>query len=96
MTICADCNKPIQNGEPTYFRSGGGSGLADKFFHSQCGDPFGIKAKDAEIEMLRSALWPFAMKGLKGTTVCADDFRRAKEAMPHAPDFEKRDNDADR
>lgn len=49
----------------------------------------GVYAKlMSDNDRLRAALWPFAMKGLKGTTVCADDFRRAKEAMPHAPDFE--------
>ena len=49
------------------------------------------KEMQAEIDRLRAALWPFAMKGLKGTTVCADDFRRAKDAMPHAPDWAKPD-----
>ena len=45
-----------------------------------------LEVRNARIEVLQAALWPFAMKGLHDTTVCADDFRRAKEAMPHAPD----------
>lgn len=55
MEICADCGKPIQMGEGSYYRRDPASDIGQTF-HSTCGDPLGIKAKDAEIERLRSIL----------------------------------------
>lgn len=53
---CADCGKPINYGEPSYYSKDPAGGDFGKTYHSHCGDPFGIKAKDAEIARLRVAL----------------------------------------
>jgi hypothetical protein len=55
METCAECGKPIQMGEPSYYRKDPSDDIG-KAFHSACGDPLGIKAKDAEIERLHSIL----------------------------------------
>jgi hypothetical protein len=52
---CADCGKPIQMNEGSYYRKGPADDIG-KTYHTACGDPLGIKAKDAEIERLRSIL----------------------------------------
>lgn len=51
--ICADCGKPIGMNEGSYYRKDGYADLGHAF-HSTCGDPLGIKAKDSEIERLRA------------------------------------------
>ena len=51
---CADCGKPISMHEASYYRKDP-SGEIGQSFHSYCGDPFGTKAKDAEIERLQDA-----------------------------------------
>lgn len=61
--ICAGCGKPIGQYEPRYQSNPMGLGIGqDKFYHSQCGDPFGLKARDATIEQLRAALRKQAVK----------------------------------
>ena len=53
--MCAACGKPIGFGQPCYFRIG--ASAEDKnFFHSGCGDPFFIKAKDIEIKRYRDGV----------------------------------------
>lgn len=55
METCAECGKPINPGEPAYAVSDPwGKTQLQKVYHSKCGDPLGIKAKDAEIERLRA------------------------------------------
>lgn len=49
MDTCADCGKPIFDGEAGWARSD----PYGKRYHAACGDPFGLKAKDAEIERLK-------------------------------------------
>lgn len=57
MENCAECGKPINPGEPAYASSDPwGKTQLHKTYHSKCGDLFGTKAKDAEIERLRVAL----------------------------------------
>lgn len=59
--ICAGCGKEIDIYAPRYWRT-----EPRRVYHSNCGDPFGIQAKDAEIRRLRAALEfyanPFAWK----------------------------------
>lgn len=51
---CVDCGKQILPNEGAYTTYAfGGAGLVH---HSSCGDPFGLKAKDAEITSLRAEL----------------------------------------
>lgn len=52
METCTDCGKPIETGQGSYSRLDP-AGVIGKMFHSTCGDPFGIKAKDAEIARLK-------------------------------------------
>lgn len=56
MEICAECKLPITDNEPSYYERDPFGGDFGKTYHSHCGDPFGVKAKDAEIERLRSEL----------------------------------------
>jgi hypothetical protein len=49
---CADCGKPIAMHEESYYLKDPADDIG-RTFHSTCGDPHGIKAKDAEIERLR-------------------------------------------
>lgn len=51
METCADCGKPIDMHEASYYRKDPTTDIG-KSYHSMCGDPFGTKAKDAEIERL--------------------------------------------
>jgi hypothetical protein len=53
METCADCGKPILMNEGSYYRKRGDNTDIGQTFHSTCGDPFGLKAKDAEISRLR-------------------------------------------
>lgn len=53
MDNCADCGKPIDMHEPSYYRKDPTEDIG-KSYHSHCGDPFGIKAKDAKIERLQA------------------------------------------
>lgn len=48
MEKCADCGKPISMGEPSYYRPAL-HGDFGQSFHSHCGDPLGMKAKDARL-----------------------------------------------
>jgi len=52
METCADCGKPIEAGQASYYRK---DYICDigVTFHSECGDPFGTKAKNAEIVRLK-------------------------------------------
>jgi hypothetical protein len=59
METCADCGKPINMNDPSYYRRDP-SGDIGKSFHSYCGDPFGTKAKDARIAQLEKALQEIA------------------------------------
>lgn len=64
METCADCGKPIKMGEPSYYRKDP-AGDIGKAFHSTCGDPFGLKAKDAKIARLTEVLeWLDRLGGL--------------------------------
>ena len=54
MELCIDCGKPINPGEPSYYRKNPADDIGETF-HSTCG-PEGAKAKDAEIERLRGIL----------------------------------------
>lgn len=54
METCADCGKPIVMNAPSYYRADPAGGMG-KSYHSTCGDPLGIKAKDAEIAEWRQA-----------------------------------------
>ena len=56
MEICADCGKPIGVNEGSYYRKLGDNSDIGQTFHAMCGDPFGLKTKDAEIAQLRTAL----------------------------------------
>ena len=69
MENCADCGKPIDMHEASYYRK---DPLLDigQSFHSRCGDPFGIKAKDAEIARLTLENWQ--LKGALGYPVPGD------------------------
>jgi hypothetical protein len=51
---CADCGKPIAMHEGSYYRKDPADDIG-RTFHSTCGDPLGIKAKDAEIDRLDRA-----------------------------------------
>jgi len=54
MEICADCGKKIGMLEPSYYRKGDDD--IGRAYHAACGDPYGLKAKDAEIELLRAEI----------------------------------------
>lgn len=51
METCADCGKPIDMHEASYYRRDPTTDIG-KTYHSMCGDPFGTKAKDAKINVL--------------------------------------------
>lgn len=53
--ICAECGKPITMGQPSYYRKRMSDDIGQSV-HSECGDPFGAKAKDAEIARLTDIL----------------------------------------
>lgn len=53
--ICAGCGKEIGMLEGSYYRKMPGDDIGQTF-HSMCGDPFGIGAKNAKIERLTAAL----------------------------------------
>lgn len=54
--LCAECGQPILTGQGSYYARDPAGGDFGRSFHSERGDPLGIKAKDAEIERLRAAL----------------------------------------
>lgn len=65
--ICADCGKPIGMDEGSYYRKVHGLDIGESF-HSTCGDPLGLKARDAAIDQLRTALI-----GLLCQSICRHD-----------------------
>jgi hypothetical protein len=48
METCAECGKPIQMNEPSYYKRDPAGGDFGKTYHSNCGDPFGHKAAVAK------------------------------------------------
>jgi len=52
---CAECGKPVTIGQGSYYDRAPHEDIG-RVYHSGCGDPFGIKAKDAEITKLREEL----------------------------------------
>lgn len=60
MEICADCGKPIGMSEGSYYKKAGDNSDIGQTFHSLCGDPFGLKSKDAEIAQLKQTLCEIA------------------------------------
>ena len=53
--ICADCGKPIFGNQGSYYSKNPDEDIG-RAYHSQCGDPFGVRARDAEIARLKSAI----------------------------------------
>lgn len=53
--ICADCGKVISFNERSYYQRNPNDDIGHEY-HSACGDPLGIKAKDNEIGRLKSEL----------------------------------------
>lgn len=58
---CADCGKPIYGDQGSYYRKEPHEDIG-RAYHAQCGDPFGVRSRDAEIKRLQSivdfvALW---------------------------------------
>jgi hypothetical protein len=52
MERCADCGEPIRMDQGSYYHQGPADDIG-RSYHSQCGDPLGLKAKDAELPRLR-------------------------------------------
>jgi hypothetical protein len=48
METCAECGKPIEMGQPSYYRKRPGDDIGQSF-HSHCGDPMGLKASERRI-----------------------------------------------
>lgn len=52
MEKCAACGLTIEMGQPSYYRRSPNDDIGQTY-HTKCGDPFGLAAKDAEIEKLQ-------------------------------------------
>lgn len=50
-TVCAECGLPFTLVRPSAYIEDG-----TRCYHAGCGDPFGVKARQAELFRLRSAL----------------------------------------
>jgi hypothetical protein len=75
MPVCHDCQKPILPNETAYTGPEG-------FFHSDCGDPFGIKARDAEIARLQLSCAALKEE-CRGRADREDRLRAAAQAVVH-------------
>jgi hypothetical protein len=54
METCADCGKPIEMNQASYYRRDPATDIG-KTYHSTCGDPFGIKAELARLREIEQA-----------------------------------------
>lgn len=85
---CADCGKPIFGNQGSYYRKEPHEDIGQAF-HSGCGDPFGLKAKDAKIDVLRAALvdafvsmkLAAALPGVNAEYDFRDSIRHAERAL---------------
>lgn len=53
--ICADCGKPIFGGQGSYYSKHPHEDIG-RAYHSQCGDPFGLRARDTKIAQLKARI----------------------------------------
>lgn len=67
---CADCGKPINYGEPSYYSKDPTCDIG-KTYHSMCGDPFGAKAMATRVAILADAMGQILDDmGKTGQSVC--------------------------